>query len=62
MSRRWIWWMLALLVVLVVMAAALWQATAKCLVPVGQLFSRNIRVNLVGRRASIRCHGVASGE
>ena len=35
MSRRWIWWMLALLVV---MAAALWQATAKCLVPVGQLF------------------------
>ena len=38
MSRRWIWWMLALLVVLVVMAAALWQATAKCLVPVGQLF------------------------
>ena len=40
MSRRWIWWMLALLVVLVVMAAALWQATAKCLVMVGQFFKR----------------------
>lgn len=38
MSRRWIWWTLALLVVLGGSAAALWQATAKSLVPVGQLF------------------------
>jgi hypothetical protein len=38
MSRRWIWWSLALLVVLGGIAGALWMATAKPSVPVGQLF------------------------
>ena len=38
MSRRWIWWTLALLVVLGGIAAALWLATANPTVPVGQLF------------------------
>lgn len=38
MSRRWIWWTLALLVVLCGIAALLWLATAKPSVPVGQLF------------------------
>ena len=38
MSRRWIWWTFAGLVVLGSIAAVLWQATAKPSVPVGQLF------------------------